>query len=68
VVSGNLVKRHLKGRDVAQSASLGRAERKARLGKAGLGKGGNLGMGSIYLFFLAFFFAGIGLFSFSRED
>jgi hypothetical protein len=43
-------------------------EKKARLGKAGLGKGGNLGMGSIYLFFFAFFFAAIGLFSSCLED
>jgi len=39
---------------------MGSAEKKARLGEAGLGKGGNLGMGSIYLFFFAFFFAAIG--------
>ena len=44
-------------------------EKKARLGEAGLGKGGNLGMGSIYLFFFfAFFFAAIGLFSSCLED
>ena len=36
-------------------------EKEARLGEAGLGKGGNLGSISNYLFFfLAFFFAAIG--------
>jgi hypothetical protein len=39
-------------------------QKKARLGGAGLGKGGNLGLVSSYLFFLAFFFAAIGRISF----
>jgi hypothetical protein len=36
-----------------------RRQKEARLGEAGLGKGGNLGLESDYLFFLAFFFAAI---------
>jgi predicted lipid-binding transport protein (Tim44 family) len=53
----------------ALAAPSRRPGKKARLGKAGLGKGGNLGMGSIYLFFFfAFFFAAIGLFSSCLED
>jgi hypothetical protein len=67
-VRGGGVKHNLKrkGRRLAALPPL--AEKKARLGKAGLGKGGNLGMGSIYLFFLAFFFAAIVLFSSCVED
>lgn len=49
-------------------ARLAGIKKKARFGEAGLGKGGNLGMGSIYLFFLAFFLTAIKLFSSCAED